>query len=151
MSLGLDYASSRPFLTWWYWNAVFSQIDFGHTPIRMLNIWDVVRFLYYINLCDQEAGFALQSVILQKEKKEIKTSIWHPASVGREVTVIIIPTKRKWNKNRALHKPASYTTFILLFKENRHDEHFPNSKLASLVNTWPSVTPTVIFCGVKQF
>ena len=64
--------------------------------------------------------------------------------------------KKKSNKTKVKQKPnppqaASYTTFILLFKENRHDEHFPNSKLAALVNTWPSVPSTVIFCDVKQF
>ena len=57
---------SRPFLTWWHWNAVFSLLSFGHTPISMLNLWNVDQSLYYSSLCDQESRFALQSVILQK-------------------------------------------------------------------------------------
>ena len=98
----------------------------------------------------------LKSSLASQTLKEIQMeTLPHCNSNGDTVPTGAHCKKKKSNKTKVKQKPnppqaASYTTFILLFKENRHDEHFPNSKLASLVNTWPSVPPTVIFCGVKK-
>ena len=50
-----------------------------------------------------------------KKNKKKNTSIWHPANIGGEITVII----RKSNKHFEPNPPetASYTMFIFLFKK----------------------------------